>query len=97
MCGPAALVRILVFLQLLSRDAAQWSARKEFLVRAAAVGGNDGESRHFFVQLAKLTDDLVGENRVIVTVPQNQRFGDALFKSALIVNSIADVEQTQHR
>ncbi len=55
--------------------------------------GNDGKTRHFFVQLAEPADDLVCKRHVIVAVPQDQRLPDALLEPALVIDSVADVKQ----
>src|SRR2546428_4088703 len=82
---------------LLSGDAAQRPTVKKLDVSAASVSRDDGEFRRFFVQFAKLADDFVGENRVIVTVPQEQRLAHALFESAFVVHRVPNVEQAPRR
>src|SRR3981189_2795037 len=54
---------------------------------------NDPKLRQPFVQLTEPGDDLVGQRLVVVTVPQNERFADALFKSACIIDGVAHVKQ----
>ncbi|HEX8880921.1 MAG TPA: hypothetical protein VF749_12860 [Candidatus Acidoferrum sp.] len=56
------------------------------------MGGNNGQSRNHFVELAKPTDDAIRQNRVIVTVAQQQRYSQALFEAALIVYAVPNVK-----
>jgi hypothetical protein len=57
------------------------------------VRGNDGKFRHFFVKLAEPANDLVGKSHIIVAVPQDERFADALLETAFVINGVADLKQ----
>jgi len=80
--------------RLLPGNTAQRPVRKESLIRAASMCGNDGKCRHFFVKLAEPADDLVRKSHVIVAVPQDQRLSGALFETAFVVDGVTDVKQT---
>ena len=54
---------------------------------------NDRQLRQFFVKVIQPGDDLIGERFIVVAVPQNQRFADTLFKSARIIDGVANVKQ----
>jgi len=70
-------------------NAAQRSARKEFLVSAAAMGRKNGKPRFFFVEFADPADDLVGESHVIVASCKIRELANAFFETALVVDGIA--------
>jgi hypothetical protein len=57
------------------------------------MGRNDGQLRQLFVKIIQASDHLTSERRVVVTVLQNQRFANALFKSACIIDGVAHVKQ----
>jgi hypothetical protein len=61
------------------------------------MGGDDGQPRHFFMQLAEPADDLVRKCPVIVAVTQDKRFADALLEPALVVHRVANVKQASRR
>jgi len=45
----------------------------------------------------KFGDDFVGAGGIVVAIPQEQRLADAILEAALLINGVADVEQTTMR
>src|SRR5260370_6076556 len=74
--------------RLLPGNAAQRPSGEEFFVRASSMRGNDGKTRHFFVQLAEPADDLVCKRHVLVAVPHDQLLPAALLETALVLASL---------
>src|SRR5579863_2491726 len=45
------------------------------------------------MQVAETGDDLIGKSFVVVTVPQDQGFADALLEAAFVIDGVANVKE----